>query len=178
MALAGDAQACAVRDTRGDADLNGLTAVLQATPAALSARAGSSRPASTACPLPLNAYRCLEAADGIHETYTHDGFHVGPLERARTAGPSGLLPEDLRKQISEIALKVGAGGEAGGIPSHRALTLAGCTELVIGPPLFRVGEDAVGLRDSLEPLLGGLVTGIYVRMILSRQAFIGLANRL
>jgi hypothetical protein len=40
------------------------------------------------------------------------------------------------------------------------------TEAVVSRPLLRIFQDVVGLVDFLEPVLGGLVARLCIRMIL------------
>ena len=49
-------------------------------------------------------------------------------------------------------------------------------ELVVQLALRRIGEDLVGLADLLEPLLGGYVALVYVRVVLPRKLAEGLLN--
>jgi hypothetical protein len=49
-------------------------------------------------------------------------------------------------------------------------------ELVVEGSLLVVGEDVVGERQVLEPLLGLLVPGIQVRVVLAREFAVGLAH--
>jgi hypothetical protein len=49
---------------------------------------------------------------------------------------------------------------------------------VVLTALLRIGEDVVGVRDLLEPLLGGRVIGVGVRVVLARQRPVGLLDGL
>lgn len=48
-------------------------------------------------------------------------------------------------------------------------------ELVVGCPLLRIGQDAVGLSDQLEPFLGPFsVIRVFVRVMLESHFFVSL----
>jgi len=43
------------------------------------------------------------------------------------------------------------------------------SELVVGFAFLGIGKHRVGLRDRLEPLLGGWVVGVHVRVQFARE---------
>ena len=65
-------------------------------------------------------------------------------------------------------------GRAGGASPADLLPVG--PELVVLAPLVRIAEDLVGLVHLLEATLGGLVTGLGVRMVLAGELSVGLLD--
>src|SRR6185312_5686964 len=102
---------------------------------------------------------------------------VGAAIHAVATAPAALLAEDLAEDVAE---RVGEAAEAFGAARARAESRGGIdarvAELVVGRALARVGQDLVGLLALLEFLLGVLVPGVAVRVVLHREAPIGLLD--
>jgi len=108
-------------------------------------------------------------------------FSPGGALRAPALRPS---TEKFRKHVPETALSFGAEIHAGkveaalGSPTKSSPLRTGLflevfgveTVLIVHASLLGITQHIIGLLDSLEPLLGGFVSGIYVGVIFSRQA--------
>ena len=66
------------------------------------------------------------------------------------------------------AKMVGSTPPAAGRAGH-----AGVPEAIVARALVAVGEHRVGLGRFLEPLLGGLVARVAIRVVLERQLAVG-----
>src|ERR1035441_729856 len=147
----------------------------------------------------------LGALDGLPEVDVHDVLEVAALFGFGVGGLAASAKE-LRKDVAEAAgagvgrsgTMAGAAGRAGigeietakiemravRLASRTALPGGGSTvfgveaELVVHGTLLGVAEYVVGFLDVLEAVLGGLVTGVEVRVVLTSQLAIGLADLL
>ena len=130
--------------------------------------------------------------DGVEKRHVQFVMQVG------AGGAAHLLPLLLAAAPQELGEDVVALGEIGvalgafvrmpraagvfaivaplrrGLLGARGVDLAG----VVAAPLVRVGQEVVGRRHFLEPLLGVLVAGIEVRMQFLGQLPVGLADLL
>ena len=93
------------------------------------------------------------------------------LQRVAHVAPGGLAPAGQAEQIAEERVEeLRRRGDVRA--AERARTVDGA-EAVVVPPLLLVGEDGVGDRQLLEPLLGRAVTRIAIRMPAQREPSIG-----
>src|SRR6185436_7933368 len=105
-------------------------------------------------------------------------FHLdGPVRAAR--GPrAGAASED-RPEVSateEHLENVGDASEAGEVRLEAARAQALVAIAVVHRAPFAVAQDLVGLRHLLEPLLGGGVVPVHIRMELPREPAEGLLD--
>src|ERR1017187_6505310 len=148
----------------------------------------------------------LGALDGLPEVDVHDVLEVPALFGFGVGGLAASAKE-LRKDVAEAAgAGVGPAGTMAGAAGRarigeietaeiemRAARLAASrtplpgggsavfgveAELVVHGTLLGVAEYVVGFLDVLEAVLGGLVTGVEVRVVLTSQLAIGLADLL
>src|SRR5256885_16642097 len=89
---------------------------------------------------------------------------------------SDVCSSDLAEHIPEDVAEAVAAESAAAAAAARARLDSGVTVLIVGRPLVRVGEHLAGFLHLLEGLLGLPVVGIAVRVILHRQAPIGLLD--
>src|ERR1035438_2755244 len=148
----------------------------------------------------------LGALDGLPEVDVHDvlevaalfGFGLGGLaasakelrkDVAEAAGagmgPSGTVARAAgRTRIGEIETAEIEMRAARLAASRRSLPGGGSAvfgveaELVVHGTLLGVAEHVVGFLDVLEAVLGGLVTGVEVRVVFASELAIGLADLL
>src|SRR2546429_9754097 len=101
----------------------------------------------------------------------------GPAARA-PAGPPPAASKETAEETAEIAeitdvevAEVDVAALEAAAPVRRA-------EGVVLLALLRIGEQVVGALNFLEPLLGGGVTRIPVRVVLARELSVGLLDLL
>ena len=103
---------------------------------------------------------------------------VLPLERAeRRVGP-----EQVEEETGEVTEGARIGLWTAGRPGRPRASVADVPrpvgpQLVIPAAPVRVGEDLVGLPDLLEAFRGLAVTRVQVGMVFSREATVGLLDR-
>ncbi len=79
------------------------------------------------------------------------------------------IPEHIAKDITEIGAAAKATAATVGVNP-------GMTKLVIGSFFVFVGQDLIGFFDFFKAGLGRLIARVAVRVILHRQALIGLLD--
>src|SRR5436190_10830226 len=122
----------------------------------------------------------LHALERVLEREVDDGFEVvaaarlGPLGAARTAASA----EDAAEQVAEIpeipqveVLEVDVA------PAEAAASVRGAEGVVL-LPLLGIREQVVRALNLLEPLLGGRVAGVAVRVVRARELAVGLLDLL
>ncbi len=110
---------------------------------------------------PLDLHLPLDTEDRLAERETNAGAEVLATADPRSRSPRPD-PEPAAEEHVEQVLDVG---------ERRALGPCGA-ELVVAPALRRIGEDLVGTRDLLEPLLIGRV-GVHVGVQRARELAVG-----
>ena len=91
----------------------------------------------------------------------------------RARPPTAARPEDVPEDVVEDIAKAAA--EAA--PTEGVDIDPVVAELVVGGPLLRIGEDLVGFLGLLEAILRLRVVGVAVRVVLHREAAVGLLQR-
>ena len=114
------------------------------------------------------------AVDGVFQVDFEVVAQVGAALRAGAPAAPPATTEDIAEHIAEdVAEARAAATEAAGAGLR---VDPGMTELVVRRLLLRVRQHRVGLVGLLEALLGGLVARVAVRVVLHRDAAIGLLD--
>src|SRR5438477_12570675 len=158
---------------------------------------GSGAAAGIADLLPDNVELHLRSAYGFPEIDVEPILEVGTFFRSRAGFLAAASAEELAENIPEVpgALsRIGAAAlvdilgkikSAEAHPARRTSSRAGTsgrnifgieTMLVVDLPFLSVAQDVISFLNFLEAIFGGLVAGLQVGMIFSRQPAIRLAD--
>src|SRR3990172_4014890 len=129
------------------------------------------------------------APEGLRQRDPGALFQVPPAARCAAGAPAHSedggeeIGETCAKQFAQVThINPGAARYTTGplrpIESARPPAAAfpgpvGGAQLVVLGALFTVAQHLIGLVDLLEPLLGGLVVGVFVGVVLHRQPAVG-----
>src|SRR5205085_6455033 len=118
----------------------------------------------------------LDAAQRVLEREVDHRLEVGSAHPALGARPRAAAApaaaEEPAEQVAEIAdVEVEARAAEPAGPRHPIRA-----EGVVLLPLLRVGEEVVGVLHLLEPLLGGVVARVPVRVVLAGELAVGLLD--
>ena len=136
-------------------------------------RPGACRGRGASPTLPAGAARRRPGEEHPEEVGEPPGIAARPELVAHVA--AGLRPPEAGEARERVPGRTGARRPRPPAPA-RAYGLPVRAELVVELALLGVGQDRVGLVDVLEPLLGGLVARVPVRMVLARELAEGLLD--
>src|SRR3984893_10256741 len=117
----------------------------------------------------------LVTEHGLRQLQLQLVAQIGAAEHLWTAAaacPAEDVPEHITEDVAEGVAAESAAARA----AARAGLDAGVTVLVVGRPLMRVGQHLAGFLRLLEGLLRLPVVGITIRVILHREAPVGLLD--